>query len=308
MTKFEVLILGSASAAPTLKRNQTSQLLNVNEQLFLIDCGEGTQLRLRDHKVKFQRINHIFISHLHGDHYLGLVGLLQTMHLLGRTTELTVYGPAPLKEIIDVHLKHSKTTLRYTLHFKQTDHLVSEEILSTDLLTVKTIPLEHKIPCTGFLFKEKTKQRRINVDAIAKYRVPKYTLNKIKNGGDFIDEVNKIAITNKELTLPPLKPRSYAFCSDTRFSEKIIPLIGGVDLLYHEATFMNSEVDRAADTYHSTAAQAASIACKSRVNKLLIGHFSNRYPKLDNLLYEAKTIFENTELALENLSFKIAES
>ncbi len=308
MTKFSVLILGSASASPTLNRNPTSQLVNINEQYFLIDCGEGTQSTLRKHKIKFQRLHHIFISHLHGDHYLGLLGLLQTMHLLGRTIELHLYGPAELKEIIDLNLKYSQSTLRYPLIFHPTDANQSAVILENDQIEVSTIILNHRIACTGFLFKEKKKQRKINPKAIAAHRVPKHAINQLKNGEDYVVFDTKEVIENSRLTLKPAKSRSYAFCSDTKYNEAMVPQITNIDLLYHEATFMDSEAKRAKETFHSTASQAGAIAMKASVKSLIIGHFSNRYQKLDGLLNEAKSVFENTELALENSLFEIEES
>lgn len=308
MTKFSVLILGSASASPTLNRNPTSQLVNINEQYYLIDCGEGTQLRLREHKIKFQRLHHIFISHLHGDHYLGLIGLLQTMHLLGRTIDLHLYGPPGLKELIDLHLKYSCSSLRYLLVFHPIHTEKSEVIFENEQISVTTLILNHRIPCTGFLFKEKTKPRKINPSAIAQYCIPKHAINNLKKGMDYIAFDTKKVIKNEELTLKPAKSRSYAFCSDTKYLESIAPKIEGVDLLYHEATFMQNEEKRAKETFHSTACEAAQIALKSKAKLLIIGHFSNRYVKLDGLLEEAKSVFKNTRLALENLEFEIEET
>lgn len=308
MTTFSVLILGSSSASPTLKRNPTSQLLNINEQYYLIDCGEGTQTRLRENKIKFQRINHIFISHLHGDHYLGLIGLLQTMHLLGRTTPINIYAPEPLKEIIDLHLKHSGGFLRYPLHFNAISSESSEIILENEQVNVSTIILDHRIPCTGFVFKEQPKPRKIKPQAIAYYKIPKYAINSLKKGEDFKHPDTGELIKNEILTTKPAKSNSYAFCSDTKYCESIIPQIKDVNLLYHEATFMEQQIKRAQETYHSTAKQAATIALKANANSLIIGHFSNRYLNLDGLLEEAKSIFENTQLAFENKWFDIAQS
>lgn len=305
MSTFSVLILGSSSASPTLKGNPTSQLININEQYFLIDCGEGTQLQLRKHKVKFQRLHHIFISHLHGDHYLGLIGLIQTMHLLGRAIPLHVYGPKHLKEIVDVHLKYSQSTLKYELiiHEINSDH--SEIIFENDKVEVSTIILKHRIPCTGFLLKEKTKPRRINAHGLKMHKVPKYAINNIKNGADFENEKGEV-VPNSELTKSPLPSFSYAFCSDTKYNEEILPIIKGVNLLYHEATFAEEHSDRAKKTYHSTAKEAASIALKAEAKSLIIGHFSNRYANLNLLLDEAKIVFEKTELAIEGRIFEIA--
>ena len=307
MTKFSVLILGSASASPTINRNPSAQLVNINEQYYLVDCGEGTQLRLREHKIKFQRLHHIFISHLHGDHYLGLLGLLQTMHLLGRTLPLNVYGPKQLKEIIDMHLSYSHSTLKYSLIFHETQTNESVVLFENDQITVSTILLDHRIPCTGFLFKEKTKPRIINVDEVKKQGVPKYALNKLKNGEDFcFPETGKI-IKNGMLTFHPEPSFSYAYCSDTKFNERIIAQIKDVDVLYHEATFLEIDSKRATTTYHSTAKQAAEVAQKANAKLLIIGHFSNRYKDLNELLIESKSIFENTVLGLENLIVEVAK-
>ncbi|MBL4593420.1 MAG: ribonuclease Z [Flavobacteriales bacterium] len=305
MTKFSVLILGNASAAPTLKRNHTSQLININEQYYLMDCGEGTQLKLREHKIKLQRINHIFISHLHGDHYLGLIGLIQTMHLLGRTTDLMIYCPSDIEEVINVHLKVSESQLKYPIIYKRVNHKKSEIVFENDKVEVISIPLKHKIPCSGYFFKEKQKPLRINPKAIKRYEVPKYQINKIKIGEDYTSS-DGVFIKNSKLTMDPLPSFSYAFCSDTKYLEEIATVINGVDLLYHEATFAEEHADRAKKTLHSTAKQAAKIALISNAKKLIIGHFSNRYPDLNVLLNEAKSVFINTELAVQGNEFEVS--
>lgn len=307
MTKFSVLILGNASAAPTLTRNHTSQLININEQYYLMDCGEGTQLKLREHKIKLQRINHIFISHLHGDHYLGLIGLVQTMHLLGRTSNLHIYCPGNIKEVIDVHLKASESQLKYPIIYKTVNSKKSELVFENNKLEVISIPLKHKIPCSGYLFKEKPKPRKINSKSIKSYEVPKYQINKLKLGEDYTTPEGKI-IKNSALTMDSSPSFSYAFCSDTKYLEEITPIIKGVDLLYHEATFIEEHADRAKKTLHSTTKQAARIALKSEAKMLIIGHFSNRYPDLNVLLNEAKDIFKNTELADQGKEFEIAKT
>jgi ribonuclease Z len=306
MTKFSVLILGSASASPTLSRNPSAQLININEQYYLVDCGEGTQSRLREHKIKFQRLHHIFISHLHGDHYLGLLGLLQTMHLLGRTLPLNVYGPKQLKEIIDMNLSYSNSYLKYPLIFHETHTNGSEVLFEDEHITVSTIVLDHRIPCTGFLFKEKTKPRTINIEEVRKHAIPKYALNMLKMGEDYHFPEGKKVIKNELLTFNPEPSYSYAYCSDTKYSERILPIIKDVDVLYHEATFIERDSARAEATYHSTAKQAANIAAKANAKLLIIGHFSNRYKDLTLLLEESKTVFPNTVLGLENLTFEVA--
>ncbi len=258
MSKFEVTILGSSSAAPTLSRNPTSQLVNINEKYYLIDCGEGTQLQLRKYKIKFQRIHHIFISHLHGDHYLGLIGLIQTFHLLGRVKDLHIYANEKLAEIIAIHLKCAQTTLNYKIIYHNISYDKPTLIYENKRIEVSTIILKHRIPCTGFLFKEKIKSRSINPKALLRFNIPKYAINKIKAGNDYVADDGKI-IKHNELTCKESPSFSYAFCSDTKYMESIIPTIQGVSLLYHEATFMEEHADRANKTLHSTAKQAATI-------------------------------------------------
>ena len=305
MSTFTVLILGNASAAPTLSRNQTSQLINIDEQYYLMDCGEGTQLRLREHKIKIQRINHIFISHLHGDHYLGLIGLIQTMHLLGRRSELTIYCPGNIQGIVEVNLRISESHIKYPIVYKTVDAKESELVYENDKIKVISIPLNHRIACSGYLFKEKPKSRRINPKAIKAHGVPKYQINKLKLGEDYIAENGGI-IKNIRLTLNSLPSFSYAFCSDTKYYEQIIPIIKDVDLLYHEATFSDEHSERADKTYHSTAKQAAEIAIQSGAKRLIIGHFSNRYSDLNVLLKEAISVFKKTEIAEEGRVFDVS--
>lgn len=301
---FNVTILGSSSATPIYQRHPTAQVLNIHERFFLVDCGEGTLIQMNRYKIKFHRINHIFISHLHGDHYLGLLGLLSTMHLQGRTTDLHLYGQEPLKEIIEIQLKYSETTLRFKIHYHVVDHKVPSVIFSDDELEVESIILHHRIPCTGFLFREKPKPRKLVKELIHKYDIPVHAYNDLKNGKDYITE-NGNAIPNHLLTTEPSPPRSYAFCSDTAYSEHILAQIKNVDLLYHEATFLSDKADRATETYHSTAAQAATIAHKAEVKRLIIGHFSARYKNIYLLLEEAKQIFDETSLAVEGDCFHI---
>ncbi len=301
--KFELTILGCGSALPTLRRSPTAQFLNIREHYFLIDCGEGTQLQLRKYKVKFQKINHIFISHLHGDHYLGLVGLLSSMHLLGRTAPLHIYAPKGLQEIIEVQLKYSETELRYAIVYmelEQGEMLIFED----EQLTVTTIPLQHRIACNGFLFKEKPKLRKMRKEKIVQYDLPHYAIPAIKEGEDYTDANGRV-IANEELTLPPDKSYAYAYCSDTAYSPAIVPQVQGVDLLYHEATFLSELADRARSTMHSTAAEAATIALKAGAKQLLVGHYSARYHSLEGFLAEARDVFENTHLAEEGKVFRV---
>ena len=301
---FEVSILGSSSATPIYQRHPTAQVLNIHERLFLVDCGEGTLIQMIRYKIKFHRINHIFISHLHGDHYLGLVGLLSTMHLQGRITDLHIYCHHPLKEIVEIQLKYSETQLRYPIHFHFLEPLKSSVIYSDENLEVRTIILNHRIPCSGFLFSEKPGFRKLIKEKLIQYQIPVDVYQQLKNGKDFITQ-DKTIIPNKELTTDPRIPRVYAFCSDTSYYENIIPFVKNVNLLYHEATFLSDKAVRADETFHSTAAQAAMIAKKAQVNRLIIGHFSARYKNLYPLLEEAREIFTDTTLAIEGDTFKI---
>ncbi|MFN8165304.1 MAG: ribonuclease Z [Bacteroidia bacterium] len=301
---FDVSILGSSSATPIYQRHPTAQVLNIHERFFLVDCGEGTLIQMNRYKIKFHRINHIFISHLHGDHYLGLLGLLSTMHLQGRTVDIHIYGPKPLWEIIDIQLRHSETNLRYKIIFHEIDHQKSSVLFEDDDIIISTIILNHRIPCTGFLFREKQKKRKLIKDILEKHKVPVSFYNELKNGEDFVTPEGKV-IKNSLLTMDPRQPRSYAFCSDTMYDERILEDIKEIDLLYHEATFLDDKSERARETFHSTASQAATIALKAKVKRLIIGHFSARYKNLYPLLEEAKTVFENTSLAMEGDVFSI---
>lgn len=302
---FEVSILGSSSATPIYQRHPTAQIVNIHERFFLVDCGEGTLIQMNRYKIKYHRINHIFISHLHGDHYLGLLGLMSTMHLQGRTMDLHVYGPPPLEEIIDVQLRYSETLLRYKVHFHPLNAQKSELIFDDESMSIRTIILSHRIPCTGFLFSEKQGLRKLKKDKLHEYQIPIASYQDLKNGEDF--EYKGKIIPNDELTTPARKARSYAFCSDTRYDESILPAIKNVNLLYHEATFLSDKKERAKETFHSTAADAATIALKAGVKRLIIGHFSARYKNLYPLLEEAREVFPDTTLAIEGDSFKIEE-
>lgn len=303
-SRFEVTILGSSSATPTSRRFPTAQLLNVSERFFLIDCGEGAQIQLRRYKVRFQRINHIFISHLHGDHYLGLMGLISSMHLLGRKKELVIYSPKGLQEIVDVQLRISATVLNYPVKWVELNPEVPELIYEDSQITVTTVILNHRIPCCGFLFREKKKLLSLDKARITEDKVPVQAYFTLKSGDDFTDE-NGRTFLSKDYTLPQSRSRSYAFCSDTRFDLRVAEQIEGVDLLYHEATFLHELLDRAEKTAHSTAKEAGIIARTAKVQKLAIGHFSVRYNDMEPLLAEAKSEFANTEIADEGKLFQI---
>jgi len=301
---FSVTILGCNSAIPTIKRNPTSQIVNHNERFFMIDCAEGTQLQLRKRRIKIQRINHIFISHLHGDHFFGLIGLISSMHLLGRNKELHIYAPAPLEEILNIQLTASQTELVYPMIFHPIDPNEVAVIYEDEKLTISTIPLDHRIPTCGFLFKEKTGKRKLKKELINSLNIPVKEFVNIKNGGDFIDKNGKI-IKNNKITEDPYPIRSYAFCSDTGYNESIIPIIKDVNLLYHEATFTQDKVEVAREKFHSTAVDAATIAKKANVKKLIIGHFSTRYESSDQLEEEARAVFKNTLAASDGKKFPV---
>ena len=297
---FKLNILGCSSAIPTVNRNPTAQLLNVNERFFLIDCGESTQIQLRKFQLNFQRINHIFISHLHGDHYFGLIGLISSMHLLGRKKELHIYAHEELEEIVNLQLKASRTELNYPLFFHPLPENESLIILEDENIRVSNIILDHSIKCCGFLFEEKKSPRKILANAVGKYNIPNTKINGLKNGADWINDNGEV-IPNNLLTKPNNSPYKYAYCSDTRFNNKIIKQIKEVDLLYHEATFMHDLIERAEQTGHSTTLQAAKIAKQANVKQLLIGHFSQRYKDLNDLLIQTKKGFSNVMLSYAGL-------
>ncbi|MTI20653.1 ribonuclease Z [Fulvivirga sp. RKSG066] len=303
---FSVKILGSNSATPAYGRNHTAQFIQIQKHTFLLDCGEGTQLQLAKYHCKAQKINHIFISHLHGDHYLGLMGLIFTMHLLRREKDLNIYGPQGLDEIITLQLKYSASALNYKIRFHQTDSTKTELLFADDTIEISSFPLNHRIPCTGFLFKEKPKPIRLH-----KERLPAdLTLLQIatlKKGGDILNENGEVIFKNSDLTLPPRKSRSYAYCSDTKYDETILPYIKDVDLLYHEATFLEAKAIWAEKTFHSTTKEAATIAKKANAGLLAIGHYSARYKDVTPFLEEAKQHFDNTILAIEGESIEIED-
>ncbi len=296
MKTFAVTVLGSGAAIPLLHRNPSAQLINIHEKLYLMDCAEGTQLQLRKNRVRFQRINHIFISHLHGDHYYGLFGLITTLHLLGRTNELYLFAHAKLKDIIDKQLEASNTVLRYPLKFVAIDPDKHEVILENEFVTVESFPLNHNFPVNGYLFREKRSKPNIKKDFLEQKSISHEDLQRIKNGEDYTDDQGEI-YSNDEITVAAPPPRSYAYCSDTAYHEPLIPVVRDVDLLYHEATFMDDKAQDAADKYHSTARQAAMIASKANVKKLMIGHYSARYKTLMPMLEEAQEVFKETMLA-----------
>ena len=304
MEKFELHILGCGSALPTTRHLATSQVVNLRDKLFMIDCGEGAQMQLRKSRLKFSRLNHIFISHLHGDHCFGLMGLISTFGLLGRTAELHIHSPKGLEELLTPMLNFFCHTLAYKVIFHEFDTRQTSVVYEDRSMTVTTIPLQHRIPCCGFLFAEKARPNHIIRDMVDFYKVPVYELNRIKNGSDYVTPEGEV-IANTRLTRPSDPPRKYAYCSDTIFRPEIVEQLSGVDLLFHEATFAESELARAKETYHTTAAQAARIALEAGVRQLVIGHFSARYEDESILLKEASAVFPNTILAKENLCISL---
>lgn len=304
MNKFEINILGCGSATPTARHLPTCQVLNIREKLFMIDCGEGTQLQYRKFHLSFSRLNHIFISHLHGDHCFGLLGLISTFGLLGRTASLTIHAVSDLEKVLRPQLDYYCKYLSFEVVFKPFDHSKNEIIYTDRSITVSTLPLSHSIPCAGFLFEETPSDLHLNGDAIRYYNVPIKELQHIKKGADYITEDGMI-IANDRLTKPADPSRRYAFCSDTSYNEDMIPLIDGVDLLYHESTFLESHNARAKKTGHSTALQAATIANQAHVKKLMLGHYSSRYNNDIDFQTEAQTIFSNVILANEGLIEKL---
>lgn len=299
---FELTILGSGSAVPSNGRNPTSHFLNFGEKYFLIDCGEGTQIQLKRFKLRFTRINHIFISHLHGDHYFGLIGLISTFNLLGRKNPLYIYGPPQLKELLDFQLKLADHYIGYKIEFTALTYDKPKVLIDDRRYTVETIILKHRIACCGFIFREKPKPKNIIKEKIEQYGIALKEIPPIKNGANFITASGQL-IPNKELTLEALKPKSYAFCSDTIFKESNVEQLKNIDLLYHEATFLSDLSELAKLTYHSTATQAATIAKLANVHQLIIGHFSSRYTSTDEFLTEAKAIFDNTFIANDGKTY-----
>jgi len=304
--RFDVTILGSSSATPIYNRNPTAQALNINERFYLIDCGEGTQQQMLRFDIKSSRIDYIFISHLHGDHYLGLIGLLSSLHLNGRKKPITLFGPAPLKEIIDIQFKYSETTLHFDLIFQAIDPIKPEVILDNQDITVETIVLDHRIACTGFLFRQKKRLRKIIKEKVEALDIPVSYYPLLKRGTDYF-ATDGTVYPNAELTTDAEAPKAYAYCSDTLYNESYFAQIKDVDLLYHEATFAHDMLDRAKETHHTTALQAGQVAQIVGAKKLLIGHFSARYKTLVELLDEARTLFPETELAIEGKTFIIGQ-
>ncbi|KRP28760.1 MAG: ribonuclease Z [Cryomorphaceae bacterium BACL22 MAG-120619-bin32] len=301
---LRLTILGCHSATPRVNAFPTSQYLEINDRHFIIDCGEGAQRQMRKYKVGFSKINHIFISHLHGDHFYGLVGLLSTFGILNREKELHVFGPKGIKEATEMLLKISQSHSKFELIFHELASKKSELIFEDDKVYVHTIPLNHRVYTNGYLFKEKEKLKKLHIQKIENYSIDKADFLNIKAGRDVVLESGEI-IPNDELTLVPEKPKIFAYCSDTSFFPSIIPIIEGADLLYHEATFLSDKEDLAEKTLHSTAAQAATIAKQANVKNLVLGHYSGRYKDIQLFKNEAEIIFKNTSLAEPGIIFEV---
>ncbi|MCP2029125.1 ribonuclease Z [Flavobacterium sp. HSC-32F16] len=301
---MKLTILGCYAATPRTFTNPTAQVLEIKNRLFLIDCGEGTQVQLRKNKIKFSKINHIFISHLHGDHLYGLIGTISTFSLLGRTTDLHIYGPKGIKELILLQLKLTESWTTYDLFFHELESKESEVIFEDKRVIVRTIPLKHRVYTNGYLFQEKPDERKLNVEAVQSYDIHVAYYQKIKNGSDITLD-NGTVIENEKLTFDPPPSKSYAFCSDTVYNEAVIPIIANADVLYHESTFLESEAPLALKTLHSTAKEAANIALKANVKQLILGHYSTRYDGIERFKEEAETVFPNVVLADDGLSFEL---
>ncbi len=301
---FELTILGSCSAVPTSEKYPTAQVLNLLERFFLIDCGEGTQIQLRRMKISFAKIRHIFISHLHGDHFYGLPGFISTRNLLGITSDVHIWSHSDLAGLLQPLFSQMKGKLGFRVIFHPLNFQRPDKIFSDSKAEVFSFPLKHSIPCCGFLFREKQNLPKIRKEKITEFRIPVSQMQKIKEGAGFTTGEG-IIIPNEQLTFPPPPPRSYAFCTDTAYCEPVVETIHGADLLYHEATFLSDLEGLAVNTLHSTASHAATIARKAGVKKLIIGHFSTRYKNEDDFLNEARQIFENTDIASEGKKFSI---
>lgn len=300
---MKLTVLGCYAATPRSITNPTAQVLEINGHMFLIDCGEGTQVQLRRNKIKFAKINHVFISHLHGDHFYGLIGLISTFMLLNRQHDLHVYGPKGIKEVILLQLKLSNSYTGYGLYFHELTETESVVVFEDDKVTVRTIPLEHRVYTNGYLFTEKIKDRKLRIGAIEDHGIHTCYYQKIKNGSDIQLEDGRI-IPNADLTYDPEPPKSYAFCSDTVYTETILPIIKGVSVLYHESTFLETEAHLTERTKHSTAIEAARMARKAEVGTLVLGHYSTRYSSIEPFRTEAATEFDRVELAEDGKVFK----
>lgn len=304
---FSLIILGSSSAVPTSDRFPPAHLLNVDERFYLIDCGEGVQMQLRRFGIRFGRINHIFISHLHGDHVFGLFGLLSSFSLMGRSSDLNIYGPQSLEELLNAHFSFFNQERKYSINFHKLTGKTNKRIFEDERITVDAFPLRHSTQCYGFLFREKEKLRNIRKEAITRYEIPIRAMMAIKQGEDFVDGSGNI-IPNEELTVPPPRPRAFAYCSDTMYFPALARRVQDVDLLYHEATFLKKDQKLARETMHSTAYDAAVTAANANARHLVIGHFSTRYKTTDGFVKDAIDVFPDVHEALDGFRYRIEQN
>lgn len=302
--KFEVTILGCGSAVPTLSRTSSTQLVNYREKYFLLDCAEGTQHNLKKYNIRMQRIKHIFITHAHADHFLGLPGLLSTMSLLGRTQEIHIYAAPGIESFLRSFGEVTYGKLQFEVHYHTLNYTQPEKLYEDSELIIRSVPLKHSAPCCGFILEEKPKLRPMIPEKIAEYNIPHYVINNIKEGNDFFTEDGE-RIPYTELTKPPEKQYRYAYMTDTVYNPELVEKVAGVDVLYHEATFLNDQQKRAKETKHATAEEAAKIARDAKVGRLFLGHFSARYKHLDGFLEEARPVFKNTYLGEDGLTIKL---
>ncbi len=299
---LSVTILGNNSAVPAFNRHPTSQVVTQDGTSYLVDCGEGTQIQMIKYKIRRGKISHVFISHLHGDHYYGLVGLINTFGLLSHRQELHVYGPEPLQQVIELQLKVAETNLPYPLHF----HALKENatLVDNEKIRIKCFRTNHRILCFGFSFEEKEGKRKLLIEKVRKFNIPQSFYSSLQQGLDYMTSRGEV-IKNEDVTTSPQRGKKYAFCADTRYDESLIEHIYGFDMIYHEATYLDNMRDKAAERFHCTTKEAATLARKAMVNKLLIGHFSSKYSTLDAFLLEARSVFPNTDLALEGQTYEI---
>jgi len=301
---FAVTILGNNSAIPTAERHPTSQVVTSYDQLLMIDCGEGTQVQMIRFKIRRSRIRHIFISHLHGDHYFGLIGLLNSLSLLGRTEPLTIYAPPELERILQLQLDCAATQLKFALHFVPLREEAAGVILEEKDLEVSFFPVKHRIPCFGFVFEQQKKKRKIIPEQAQAYKIPAAFYSRLQEGADY-QRKDGLLVKNHWVTLPPLKGKKYVYCADTIYDESLVPRLEGADLVYHETTYLHGLAERAAERYHSTTVQAATLAAKAGARRLLIGHFSSKYTELEPFLEECCPVFPHTELSVEGTTYLI---
>lgn len=304
MKHFAVTILGNNSALPAYGRHPTSQIVHYSDQLYMVDCGEGTQMQLATYRIKGHKIKAIFISHLHGDHYFGLIGLINSFSLLGRQTELTIYGPGGLKTILELQLQAARTSLNFPLHIIELSRDQNSIVHQEAELEVTCFPTIHRIDCFGFKFQEIHKKRKLKLEEVTIHHIPAYFYSRLQAGEDYTDKEGQI-IANSLLTEPPPRGRSYVYFADTLFDKDLAKQAFQADLVYHESTYLEDRAERAADRFHSTSKQAATLALQAEAKRLLIGHFSSIYSDLTSLLAEAREVYPNTEIAAEGACFLV---